>query len=85
MIVANRQDAQAIVDSYTVTMGQFKAVHAVSALMLLGEDNYLRLLKDKTRRMGPRRDMFYPWNVLDYLNGVVTHKEKLQQNGKAKP
>ncbi len=76
MIVKDRAEAQAIVDSFTVTTGQFKAVHAVSALMLLGEESYLRLCRDRTRRHGPKPAMIYPWNVLDYLTGVVTPKEK---------
>ena len=85
MIVANRQEAQAIVDLYTVTMGQFQAVHAVAALMLLGEESYLRLCKDNFRRHGPRKWTFYPWNVVDYLSGAVPVREKQATPRKATP
>ena len=63
----DRKQAQAAVDSVTVVIGGFKAVSHESALTLLGAHSFALLCDDAIRRLGPKPEFVYPWNVVDYL------------------
>ncbi len=62
-----RHEAEEIALRLAQQLGPCKAVSAVSALAILGEERFERMKRDPIRKNGPCKDWFYPWNVADYL------------------
>lgn len=67
-VIVPRSEAQAIVDAVTFSVDQFKAVDFFDCLRLLGPERFLMLRSDPIRRLGPRTETVYPWNLVDYLS-----------------
>lgn len=63
----DRSDCEALVAPHVVMVEQYQAVSAPKAHVILGDEKYQRLLRDKVRGLGPVPGTFYPWNVVDYL------------------
>lgn len=67
-VAVPRSTANAIVDSVTIAVEQYKAVAFDDCIRLLGPERFAMLQADPIRRFGPRAGTVYPWNVVDYLS-----------------
>ena len=67
VVIVPRSEAQAIVDAVTFMVEQFKAVDFSDCIRLLGPERFLLLRSDPIRRLGPKSETVYPWNLVDYL------------------
>lgn len=76
-VVMTRSEAQSVVDSVTFMVDQFKAVDFADCIRLLGPERFLMLRSDPIRRLGPRPETVYPWNLVDYLSCENPRKKSL--------
>jgi hypothetical protein len=67
-VIVPRPKAQTIVDAVTISVEQYKAVDFGVCIRLLGPERFLMLRADPIRRLGPKVETVYPWNVVDYLS-----------------
>lgn len=65
--IVSRDDAQVLVDIFTVSVQQYQGVQQSDVTRLLG-DRAAMLRSDPIRKLGPTPDFVYPWNVVDYLS-----------------
>ncbi len=80
-----REEAEIVVAPYVSHIGKMKGVRHDIACNLLGEVDYERMMKNPVRNLGPDVSHVYPWNVIDYLSGYRTPREKLlESQGEAK-
>ena len=75
-----REEARAIVLPYIQKHEQYSIITAADALKLLGEERYKRLANDKVRQLGPIKDTFYYWNVIDYIHKPDLNKKEERNN-----
>ena len=75
-VIVTRPVAQQMVDAVTISVAQYKAVGFCDCLQLLGPERFLTLRSDPIRRLGPKSETVYPWNVIDYLSSVTNKKGK---------
>jgi len=62
-----REEAEALVAPYIISVQQYQAVSHADAKLLLGDTWFDKIMADPIRRLGPTSDTIYPWNVADAL------------------
>jgi len=79
-----RADASLLVKNVTARTDRgFAYVRNEETISLLGDDDFVRMMRDPVRNLGPLPYTVYPWNVIDYLSGYRTSRE-IQQIGNQK-